>query len=709
MRVICMFLLNFIDVSKSFKKDNKENFYALKHINLSFDSKGLVFIKGKSGSGKSTLLNLIARIEKPTQGRVQFNAKNISSFTKKQLSEYRSKNIAVVFQHYNLIGKCSSSFNVMLPLLIYGVQMKEALKQVAALFKLFGMEAFMDKPVDSLSGGEKQRLGIMRAISNNPMVLLCDEPTGALDQHNSEIVMNILHEISKTKLVIIVSHNSELMKRYADRMITLKDGEVVEDSFPLSSSNPAIMDIIIKKRNNAHWKYFFVRKNLKTDLKQNLLCSFVCMIGFSSLLLSVGFYHGSAEAINEYQKKSLEYSFAIVQKKEYQSIEGSPLNLVKTTRPSIDEIYFLDDYSSTISIEPNFNYLLSEYSDVSYNQKIISNSQLVPVFDISLEDYQKELVIAGSAPYDNSLKTIIVNKEFAESNFASADNAIGKILSVSNDVDINYPVIDAERQYIKDYFSLNIEAEIVAVVDEFSFLNHPKVYYSYIALRDLMINYQLNEIGTYLNQTFTCYDLIEQASSNSIFSGYCYNLFVHDENESKNVFFLANELIESESSIIIQSTLNETKKAYDNLVMSFSLSMVIFVLISFVGIVLIVGIVSYSSFVKKKKESAILSCLGAIDSDISDIFVLENVIVTLISGLLSIAISFPLSSLCNRFLSSSFGIANVIRIPLLSFVNIPLLIPSCLFILGVIVSYLCSVIPLKNYKMFALSSELRDE
>ncbi|MFA5283144.1 MAG: ABC transporter ATP-binding protein/permease [Bacilli bacterium] len=704
-----MSLINLINVSKSFKRDGKDNFLALKNINLSFDRQGLVFIKGKSGSGKSTLLNIIAHIEKPTQGMVEFDAKNLFSFNKKQLCEYRSKQIAVVFQHYNLIERCSSLFNVMLPLLIYGVQMKEAQEKVMKLFKRFGMEAFSNKTVDSLSGGEKQRLGIIRALSNSPMVLLCDEPTGALDKHNSEIVMDALREISKTRLVIIVSHNSELMKNYADRMITLKDGAVVEDSSPLLSSRQAIVGAITKKKKNSRWKYFFVRKNLKTDLKQNLLCSFVCMIGFSSLLLSAGFYHGSAEAIKEYQKKSLEYSFSIIQKKEYQSIEGSPLNLVKTTRPNIDEVYFLNDYSSTISVELSFNYLLSEYSDVSYDQQIITNSRLVPVFDISLENYQKKLIVVGSPPYDNDLRTIIVNKEFAELNFASAENAVGKRISISNDVDINYPVIDSERQYIKDCFSLKIEAEIVAVVDEFSFLNHPKIYYSYVALRDLMINYPLDEIGAYLQKRFTCYDLVEQSPSNSAFSGYCYNLFVHDEKESENIFFLANKLVKNESAITIQSTPNETKQAYDSLVMSFSLSMMIFVLISFVGIILIIGIISYSSFIKKKKESAILSCLGATDSDVSDIFVLENVIISLISALVSMVISFPLSNLFNHLLSSSFGINNIISIPLSSFLNIPLLIPSCVCILGIVVSYFCSVIPLKSYKAFSLSSELRDE
>ena len=704
-----MSLINLISVSKSFKKNDKENFLALKQINLSFDCRGLVFIKGRSGSGKSTLLNIIAHIEKPTQGIVQFNGKNLFSFNKKQLSEYRSKKIAVVFQHYNLIEKCSALFNVMLPLLIYGVQMKEAQEKVMALFKRFDMEAFMNKTTDSLSGGEKQRLGIMRALANNPLVLLCDEPTGALDERNSEIVMDTLREISKMRLVIVVSHNSELMKNYADRMITLKDGAVVEDSSPLLSSKQAIVEAITKKRKNSRWKYFFVRKNLKADIKQNLLCSFVCMIGFSSLLLSVGFYHGSAEAIKEYQKRSLEYSFSIIQKKEYQSIEGSPLNLVKTTRPNIDEVYFLNDYSSTISVELNFNYLLSEYSDVSYNQQILTNSRLVPVFDISLENYQEKLIVAGSPPYDNSLRTIIVNREFAELNFASVENAVGKMISISNDVDINYPIIDSERQYIKDNFSFKMEAEIFAVVDEFSFLNHPKIYYSYISLRDLMIDYPLNEIGTYLQRRFTCYDLVEQAPSNSAFSGYCYNLFIHDEKESENIFFIANRLVENESTITIQSTSNETKRAYDSLVTSFSLSMMIFVLISFVGIILILGIISYSSFIKKKKESAILSCLGATDSDVSDIFALESIIISLISVLASMVISFPLSNLLNRLLSSSFGIENIIRIPLSSFLNIPLLIPSCACILGVVISSLCSIIPLKSYKTFALSSELRDE
>ncbi len=218
-------ILRLANVTKKYKLDNGKERVVLNNITVAFPSKGFVSIIGKSGSGKSTLLNMISLLDEPTNGCVFYKGQNINKWSIKEKETFRNQNIGIIFQHYHLLENESVLFNIMLPSLINGEKAKDAEFAAKNLLKSIDFkENLYTAKCKDLSGGEKERVAILRALINDPQIILADEPTGALDSTNSILVMNILKEISKNKLVIVVSHNEQLVDEYSDIKISIKDG-----------------------------------------------------------------------------------------------------------------------------------------------------------------------------------------------------------------------------------------------------------------------------------------------------------------------------------------------------------------------------------------------------------------------------------------------------------------------------------------------------
>ena len=392
------------NISKSFKTHDGE-FFALKDISLSFPSTGLVSIIGKSGSGKSTLLNILLGIEKPTSGNIVFNKKNISKMSDREFSKYHLNDISMIFQHYNLFDELSAKENIVLPLLMKGESRHKAEKRTDELLKEFSLEDLSDQKASLLSGGEKQRVAILRAIIIDPKVILCDEPTGALDAENSIAIMEILKKLSKTTLVILVSHNKQLVKKYSDRIITLKDGMVIGDQtitdcFERNISNS-------KSNYSAKWANIFTRVNFKLNKKKNIFSILSCVVGFASIFVCFGFYSGSQASQDNALKNNLSVLHASASIKTFFDIENSPLSYEKSVRPSEEELdLYLYNFSNVIH-ETNLSYLFPSYPYGSYLGQAVDNFQMVPLYDISLESYGKDLVVAGSPPNNNFLDVIV--------------------------------------------------------------------------------------------------------------------------------------------------------------------------------------------------------------------------------------------------------------------------------------------------------------
>ena len=208
---------------------NKEPYRALHDINITFSNSGFVTILGPSGCGKTTLLNIIGGLDHYTEGDLVINGVSTKVYKDADWDDYRNKRIGFVFQHYNLIPHLSVLENVELALTLTGVAKEERKKRALEVLKIVGLEKEAKKKPNTLSGGQMQRVAIARSLVNNPDIILADEPTGALDSITSVQVMDILKNISKNKLVIMVTHNVEIANKYSTRTIRLKDGSVISD------------------------------------------------------------------------------------------------------------------------------------------------------------------------------------------------------------------------------------------------------------------------------------------------------------------------------------------------------------------------------------------------------------------------------------------------------------------------------------------------
>ncbi len=201
---------------------------ALKGINVQFGENGMIFILGKSGCGKSTLLNLLGGLDYPTAGEIVIEGKSSAEFTKLDYDNYRNTYVGFVFQEYNLLNEFTVRENVGLALQLQGK--KPNGEQIDVMLKKVGLELDEKRRPSELSGGQKQRVAIARALIKEPKIIFADEPTGALDSKTGNEILTLLKELSRDRLVIVVSHDEEFAYRFGDRVIEMADGQIIKDT-----------------------------------------------------------------------------------------------------------------------------------------------------------------------------------------------------------------------------------------------------------------------------------------------------------------------------------------------------------------------------------------------------------------------------------------------------------------------------------------------
>ncbi|MEG2936414.1 MAG: ABC transporter ATP-binding protein, partial [Clostridium sp.] len=224
--------------------------HALRGINIEFRENELVSILGQSGCGKTTLLNIVGGLDQYTSGDLIINGRSTKEFKDSDWDTYRNHSIGFVFQSYNLISHQTVLSNVELAMTLSGVSKQERRQRAIAVLEKVGLGDQLNKKPNQMSGGQMQRVAIARALVNNPDIILADEPTGALDTKTSTQIMDILKEISKERLVIMVTHNPALAEEYSTRIIKLLDGEVIDDSKPYDTSSEAVTNLEKKKKKS---------------------------------------------------------------------------------------------------------------------------------------------------------------------------------------------------------------------------------------------------------------------------------------------------------------------------------------------------------------------------------------------------------------------------------------------------------------------------
>ena len=216
---------------------------ALDDVNINFRSNEFASILGPSGSGKTTLLNIIGGLDHYDTGDLIINETSTKRYKDRDWDTYRNHRVGFVFQSYNLIPHQSVLSNVELALTLSGVSPKERKRRAKKVLEKVSLEKHINKKPSQLSGGQMQRVAIARALVNDPEILLADEPTGALDSETSIQIMNLLKEIAKDKLVIMVTHNPDLAETYSTRIVKLKDGKIIEDTNPYNGKENTKLDL----------------------------------------------------------------------------------------------------------------------------------------------------------------------------------------------------------------------------------------------------------------------------------------------------------------------------------------------------------------------------------------------------------------------------------------------------------------------------------
>ena len=295
-------MLELKNIKKSYKTGEFVQ-HALKGVSLTFDRNEFVCILGASGSGKTTLLNIIGGLDRYDSGDLIINNMSTKKFNDNLWDAYRNNCVGFIFQSYNLIGHLSVLENVEMSLTLSGVKNKKE-KALSALDRV-GLKDHAYKKPNQLSGGQMQRVAIARAIVNDPEVILADEPTGALDTKTSKQIMELIKEISKEKLVIMVTHNPDLAKKYATRIIEVKDGEVISDSLPKEKYKDK-NNIEIKKTKMSFLTALKLSfNNIRTKKGRTFLTAFASSIGIIGISIILSLSNGFDKQVEIYQKNTL--------------------------------------------------------------------------------------------------------------------------------------------------------------------------------------------------------------------------------------------------------------------------------------------------------------------------------------------------------------------------------------------------------------------
>ena len=315
-------MLRLKDITKVYQVSSGD-VHALKGINICFRKNEFVSILGPSGCGKTTTLNIVGGLDKYTSGDLIIEGQSTKNYSDRDWDVYRNHRIGFVFQSYNLIPHQTVLGNVELALTISGVSKEERVKRAKSALDKVGLKGQYYKRPNQLSGGQCQRVAIARALVNEPDILLADEPTGALDSKTSVQIMELIREISKEKLVIMVTHNAEIAEQYSTRIVRLVDGEIIEDSMPFSEKDEKAereevkeLTIKSKKKNKAKmsaWTAFKLSmRNLFTKKGRTILTSFAGSIGIIGISLILAVSQGTTAYINSVQESTLSsYPIAI--------------------------------------------------------------------------------------------------------------------------------------------------------------------------------------------------------------------------------------------------------------------------------------------------------------------------------------------------------------------------------------------------------------
>lgn len=537
----------------------------LNDISISFPSKGIVSIMGKSGVGKSTFLNCLLGLEK-FEGKVIFNDKVINNFDK-----FRNKYTSVIFQNFHLFDFLTVEENITI------FKKNNNFDEIISLLKL---KDKLNKKVNLLSGGEKQRVAIARGLMKNPKIIFCDEITGSLDEENSLIIMNLIKEISKSCLIINITHNSNLANDFSDYIIYLKR-EKINLSFDNENKNDKRKINLISFSCIADIAFSLAKKSVFKELMG--IISLV--ISFSMLGIIINVSTQCNNYLETYKTSSLDYNFLECSIVEENKIENSSFTLIKNVKPSEK---LINQYKEKNEIYlTNFSSLINSYTSLR-NQNQDINFKFYPCFNENIDSFNK----------------VITNEQGM------------KILKNNN---VNYQLItnieykNDNNKIITDLINININLEVILVNKENTLIKEPVFYYSYYLFEEYLDSIKLTNLSMEFDKKISLLTRINKYNySGDPFENYSSYLYIENKKNIEkrlnelNKITLDNQYFKAESHAI-----NNYKLYYDLFKNIKQLGELFFILSQIISFFLII-ICTTSLISDQKKEIAILQSLGCL-------------------------------------------------------------------------------------------------
>lgn len=652
----------------------------LDDINLTFNKNEFVSILGCSGAGKSTLLNIIGGLDDKTSGKLLINGKDIYKRDDLNLDYYRKNNVGFIFQNYNLIEHLTVYENVMLPLLLTNSKNKH--KRVLKILDKTGLKGKKNSKICDLSGGQKQRVAISRALINNPDIILADEPTGALDYKTGYEIMNLIKKLSKNKLVIMVTHNKVLAKKYSSRIIYLDKGRVISDTNPSKEKNEYFNTKFKSGNLSIKNALLYSIKTIKAKRKSFLLTSLSSSIGLILVALIISVSNGLKKEMNLYEKNVLS-SLPIV-------IPSVKTKISDKSKIPKNKLYSYDykEENSINQINDDFVKYINKMKtkdlcDIKYDRNLkfnvltegynlLDNVEFIQMPSIK---YIKKnyTLLAGSYPKSkNELMLVADQKNRIDKNILDALKFNGDV-NVSDIFKKNMKLIFNDDFYIKkdnvyfinkNYESVyknknNVALKIVGIIrlnkDEVESykndLTNEKSSLAYLSnLADDVIDKNINsniidDINKNDDIMVEGINMAEGVLKKKLGGDktpdliYIYPKDYTSKNLIINYINKYNKNKKESKKVTYINYSKETIDAAKQMINTISVVLILFSSISLICTSIMIGIITYISVNNRTKEIGILRSIGASKKEVAMIFLSEVLITGASSGVIGIFIS----------------------------------------------------------------------
>lgn len=647
-------MLKLENITKIYEGKNFKQI-ALNDVTLAFRNNEFVSILGPSGSGKTTLLNIIGGLDKYTYGNLIIDGVSTRKYKERDWNNYRSKKVGFIFQSYNLINHQTVLSNVLLSLNIAGKPKKESIKLAKKVLKDVGLENYIKKKPKELSGGQMQRVAIARALVTNPDIILCDEPTGALDSQTSIQIMELLKEISKEKLVIMVTHNVTLANKYSDRVIALNDGVITYDTSPYEVENYSLKTIKNKRKTmNKFTSLSLSFNNLLTKKSRTLLTSFAGSIGIIGIALVLSLSKGTQKYINKIEKNTFsKYPISIMESyidyqnmfdKEKESCKnGSICSINDLTNNVVNDnkINSISKFSNilkqnyeninnyTLDINYNYNINLNIYKD----NKMIENSSLYfkEFFNNNSPLLKEYTLIYGKLPEKYNEIVIVTDENgklplsLMKSLFINEDIDLSKTINISYEKIIDskfklapetfyyiyendtWQYIKNNRDKINDILDKSINLKITgilklnkdAVISESGFIGYSKKLINYLndevnssnIKKSILENKDINPLTNNLYNENMTYEMLLDSISINDKNPIKIDIYPKDYKSKEKIESIIKKYNEENSNDKVYYT--DYLKVFLNSITSL-IKMITYVLTAFIGVSLIVSSIMIS-------------------------------------------------------------------------------------------------------------------